>query len=872
MLSMEQASTVSATLARALTAFLEDPAETVFRLNLRNAETSHINGQRRRSTSDMSEHADNEVQHLLEKHPALQSLIDERVQTIIKQMFKIPELRTSSGESTEDIVDLNLTAEVESQVPDSEVSSNTSEDLSKESSQDVEDGPVAPQIMARGRRATIEQKLLRLWSEKLDMSPDSITKKDSFFELGGDSITAMSLVGDARDEGIILTVADVFRNPVFEDMAAIIQIADRLSTYSIEDEIDGVSGHPVVARTAADTGLYERFALLKAANIDSKFLQKYICPRIGVFKGGIADVLPVTDFQALSITGALLDSRWMLNYFCLDGTGPLDIRRLKHSCFRVIHAFDILRTVFVSSKGHFLQVILRKVRPEFLVYETDDGLDGFTAMLLKRDHEQGPRQGEPFVQFTVVKEKSSDRHRILIRLSHAQYDGVCLPRILSAIKAGYEGGPIPTTPSFANYVRESARTVTSEHYQHWRLLLQESRMTEIVSRQGPNYRKSTGGTPQILRKTARVSSLAHGNITTATVIKAAWALTLARITGSSDVVFGHTISGRNTAGSFGVETIVGPCVNIVPVRVRFGENWTALELLRCIQDQQVANMPYEALGFRQIVRYCTNWPNWANFSTVVQHDSSYRQDTMQLGENNYRVRGMGSDEDLADLSINTHQSERDKIEIAISFSLNGAVTETLAQRVLQMVCETAEGFTANPSMVLPTPATLSALPTQTIQRPETRSEDEAFLSSHLKALSRAEVLVLSDVLSRAWQQVLTDKDGNCPPLKLESSFFELGGDIVNLAQVSWLLEQEDFKVRLDDLIEHPTMLGQMAVLVESNWSVAKKMMMASRRPDTAASSPAQRSPSASLRRKRKPKSWASALSMARKMVRRESRQ
>ncbi|KAL1965991.1 hypothetical protein VTN77DRAFT_4931 [Rasamsonia byssochlamydoides] len=866
MLSEEEASTLAATLARALTAFVQDPAETVSRLDLEKTVTStRVEKQQWISNQDVSKHEDDEARQLLEKHPALQSLIDERVQTIIKQMFKmdISELPSNSRKPTADIVDRNLNREIQGQVSVSEVSSNASEDIFKER---VEDDPVAPQIKERGRRATLEQKLLRLWSQRLGVSPDSITKSDSFFELGGDSITAMNLVADARDEGLILTVADVFRNPVFEEMAAIIQIASRLSGYSIDGDINGLSERRLSAHAGSD--LYERFALMKAANIDDTFLQKYICPKIGVFKGGIDDVLPVTDFQALAITGALLDSRWMLNYFCLEGSGPLDFRRLKQSCFRVVHAFDILRTVFVSSKGRFLQVILRKVRPEFLVYETDDGLDEFTAMLQQRDYEQCPGQGEPFVQFIVVKEKNTDRHRILIRLSHAQYDGVCLPKILSAIKAGYEGGPIPSTPSFANYVRASARTVTSEHYEHWRALLQGSRMTEIVSRQGPNYRKSTGATPKVLKKTARLPSMAHGNITTATVIKAAWALTLARITASSDVVFGHTISGRNTEGIPGVETIVGPCMNIVPVRVRFGENWTALELLRYIQDQQVANMPYEALGFRQIIKHCTDWPNWTNFSTVVQHDNSYRQDEMQLGENNYRIRGVGSDEDLADFSIISHPSGRDRVEIAISFSLNGAVTETLAQRVLDMICETAEGFTANPGMVLPTPAALSALPTQTIEESVKKLEDETFTSSQLKGLSRPEILVLSDVLSRTWQQVLTEKDDNCPAFKLDSSFFELGGDIVSLAQVAWLLEQEDFKVRLDDLIEHPTMLGQMAVLVQSNWSAAKKMIALSQA-DTAADSLGE---SGSLRPKaRKSSSWAGALSLARRMVRREGR-
>ena len=69
----------------------------------------------------------------------------------------------------------------------------------------------------------VEKKLLGLWSELLDMVEDSIAKDDSFFQLGGDSIIAMRLVGAAREEGLSMTVADVFKNPTFADMARVSQ-------------------------------------------------------------------------------------------------------------------------------------------------------------------------------------------------------------------------------------------------------------------------------------------------------------------------------------------------------------------------------------------------------------------------------------------------------------------------------------------------------------------------------------------------------------------------------------------------------------------------------------------------------------------------
>lgn len=715
-----------------------------------------------------------------------------------------------------------------------------------------------------------EKKLRTAWSLMLDIPEDSMSGEDNFFELGGDSITAMKLVGAARDEGLALTVADVFRHPTFDDMAAIIRVASMMSTYLTNADINEYNEYNVQSNGGhhvPENELYERFSLVKATNIDA-FLQSSICPKVGVFRGGIADVLPVTDFQSLAITGTLLESRWMLNYFYLEGDCALDLRLLKQSCFRLVQAFDVLRTVFLPSGNRFLQVVLRKLRPEFEVFETEQSLEEITAMLQQRDRDHGPRLGEPFVQFTVTKQKNSNRHRIFIRLSHAQYDGVCLPRILAALQCGYRGEPITATPSFANYVRASAGTVTSDHYQHWKSLLEGSSMTEIVRRNGPNYRRSAGAT-LVLKKNIRLPPVAHGNITIATVVKSAWALVLAQLSARSDVVFGHTISGRNAAVA-GVENIIGPCVNMVPVRIKFEPHWTALDLLRQVQDQQVANMPYEALGFREMARNCTEWPAWTNFTTVVQHQNIDQNKEMQLGDNMYKLGAAGTDEDFADFSVvSTPLEEADMVEIGLSFSLNGAITADFAEKILSMLCENAEAFSASPSTTLPSPTELCSLPCQTIDDITTNS-DEHFQSTQLQNLSRAELLVLSDILSRAWRQVLRDEnvEGHCENLRLESSFFDLGGDIMGLAQVAWLLEQEGFKIRIEDLIDHPTMLGQMAALSLRNG----KMGHQSSREPASPSSPAPGSETddfkpLTLSKAGRSKTFVKAVSLARKIVR-----
>ncbi|OCL10211.1 nonribosomal peptide synthase-like protein [Glonium stellatum] len=730
----------------------------------------------------------------------------------------------------------------------------------------------------------VERKLLSLWSELLDMVEDSIGKDDSFFQLGGDSIIAMRLVGAAREEGLSMTVADVFRNPTFADMARVVRVAGEVIDQVITNQTNvdtnasqaqrqtqGEESQSSVKRdwnvpqvtisksdndvrelgevaaaqqafgkwggfterptshlsdrspseehtgSTIEEDLYRAFSLLSGSNPDSNggvdsFLQSSIVPKVQVFRGGIIDALPVTDFQALAITGALLESKWMLNYFYLDGNGPLDLKKLKQSAFRLVQAFDIMRTVFVPYGDRFLQVILRKLQPEFVVHETELDLDEFTAQLQQRDRENGPRLGETFVQFTVAKRKGTDHHRIFMRLSHAQYDGVCMPKIFGALQAGYNGQPIPSAPTFSNYVRESAGSVSRNHYNYWKGLLYGSKMTEIVRHEGPDYQRTAGETTTI-KQTVRVASLSCVNITPATVIKAAWSSVLAQITGESDIVFGHVISGRNTCVP-GVENIIGPCLNMVPVRVRFQSVWTVLDLLRFVQDQQVANMPFEALGFREITKHCTDWPDWTNFSSVLQHQNIDRDATLQLGETSYKVAAAGSQEEFADFTVVSSPQGGDQVEISLTFSEHNAIAPRYAQNVLSMLATTASSFAENPHKSLPSPAEIAAIKRSPLGSENKSSESLRCLSvpDNMNGLNHSEILVISETLRGAWRQILRDEKGQFVTPDLNSSFFELGGDIMGLVQVASLLDQEGFKVRVEDLIDHPILLEQVALL------------------------------------------------------------
>ena len=725
--------------------------------------------------------------------------------------------------------------------------------------------PNDAQAMADSEVETIEEmtKMLRsFWSSVLSVPKHEIRNDDSFFVLGGDSILAMELVSVAREAGLMMSVEDIFMSPEFADMAQSVLMSTQKKRNQEENCSDSSS---VTERDdipeEEEQSTY--FSLLEASDTEA-FIHDYICPKVGTFRGAIIDALPVTDFQAVAVAGTLVESRWMLNYFMFDGQGYLDLERFRKSAIGLVQMFDILRTVFIPCGNRFLQVVLRSLRPQVKIYETEDDFDEYTRQL--RDHGEGccPKLGEPYIQFIVLKRSTSRAHRIIIRLSHAQYDGICLPKILDAFRAGYEGNEMLPSPPFSDYVMEAANNANNGQIDYWKGLLRGSSMTQFVKREQPAYRgadlTTTTALPGI-RRDIKVPSLAAKNITAATILKAAWAVTLSKLSGSSDVVFGNLTSGRNIPMA-GVESIIGPCVNIIPVRIKLEPKWTVQELLRRVQNQQIASMSYESLGFRDIVQNCTDWPEWTFFSSVVQHQNIAREIPFQLGRTKYKAGMIGMSDTLADINMVSSPKGDDMVEVAVDFVDDGSIPSSFVDKALHLCCDLAQSFASNPSSLIPTtvgsPDAISFT-----QAPEVNHSAE--MGSMLRGLKKSDVFDISDTLNRAWRVVLPSCKKESAVMSMDSSFYKMGGDIISLASLTAYLGGEGYEVRLEELIARPTMGEQIVMLSSRKSAMYSSSSTLSSTSDPPAQQPAQVQTERQTSKRAGSKLWSKSIGLARKM-------
>ncbi|KAH8727300.1 hypothetical protein GQ44DRAFT_611849 [Phaeosphaeriaceae sp. PMI808] len=510
-----------------------------------------------------------------------------------------------------------------------------------------------------------EQTMQQLWARVLGIEADSIGLDDSFFRLGGDSIAAMKLVGEARRTGLQLSVADIFRHPTLAVLACV-----QPSQYS--NALEVVPAFSLLSPTLKD-------AIFSAA-------KPFGC---SLPMNNVMDIVPASYTQESYIANGVRAAREAFNYFFLDLGSTLDVEVLKASCRALLDYFPILRTHFIYFQGKLYQVIPRHQDLLFLTFEVDGPLAEESQTIHMRDLDQASPLGLP-TSFMLVR-SAAGMNRLVVRLSHAQYDGVCLPVMLRTLATIYQQEPLHPTTGFHNflaYVR--GRHSLSVHY--WRDLLAGSYITNITSKICPKACKDIALRKIKVERTMYTPQLPAG-LTMASLVSSAWAVVLSHIGGEEDVVYGLVVAGRNS-NLPGITELMGPCVNSVPVRVQPSSAITAAELLRSVQDQYISLGESDSIGFSDIVQHCTDWPAKSEFDSTVKHQNIEEQPEIQFAGETTKLHWFENPYIVPrQLEVLSHP-RGNNLTITISGN-TGILTDQSAEKLLTMLCDTIIQLSGN---------------------------------------------------------------------------------------------------------------------------------------------------------------------------------
>ncbi|KAH6708906.1 hypothetical protein BKA61DRAFT_696822 [Leptodontidium sp. MPI-SDFR-AT-0119] len=457
----------------------------------------------------------------------------------------------------------------------------------------------------------IERQVRDLWAKILATPADNIGIDDNFVQLGGDSISAMRLISLAKDRGLLLDSRNVFLPAsTLSDLASTASRPPTSATLEEEDQLP--------------------FSQLRTDDITG-FLETHVAPHVDYPMSNVVDVFPVTDFQAGCIRAAVQQkppSFW--NYFYIDfRLSDVPIGALSAACQAVAMHFPILRTVFVSYDGSFLQVVTKDWVPDFVQFNsTGEGIRAASERIAREDWQNtGCETGTRFARFMLILADDEPKNtRLFIRMSHSLYDGISLGPLLQAMSAAIEKRKLPPVGSFASFIQHST-SIRDEASRYWGQLLSGSSMTRIST--APRVDDIGRGIPYTIRRTVSWPTSLPNGITAATFCTACWAAVVASTTQQSDVVFGRLVSGRGATLGIIAEPVAGPCLNVVPLRVTWpGSNkhandasFSPHKVFTAIQQQQLDGMPFESTGLSHITSSCTNWPADTRYGSVFQYQN-----------------------------------------------------------------------------------------------------------------------------------------------------------------------------------------------------------------------------------------------------------
>jgi amino acid adenylation domain-containing protein len=175
-------------------------------------------------------------------------------------------------------------------------------------------------------RNELEQQLIAIWEEVLDRRPIGI--RHGFFELGGDSIKILRLVGQFKTRlGLDIAIADIYKHSTVEELANYIS-GNESSIKQRSDELN-----------TATAAMKQKFSLLKEQVVASGILDN----------GNVEDVYPMSAIEKGMVFESVVKEGVGVYHdqvFFKKKFANFNIQRFEYALQLVVRKHPILRTSF----------------------------------------------------------------------------------------------------------------------------------------------------------------------------------------------------------------------------------------------------------------------------------------------------------------------------------------------------------------------------------------------------------------------------------------------------------------------------------------------------------------------------------------------
>ncbi|KAJ3465164.1 hypothetical protein MRS44_005822 [Fusarium solani] len=605
------------------------------------------------------------------------------------------------------------------------------------------------------------------------VSRDEFGRWTPFAVLGIDSISAIDL-GRALNSVLETRVAvsEILRNPTVAQLAHFIS-----RNAQSQDHVVADSRQEFFPPTFVDS-LKEAFAK------ESKVVKA---------------VLPCTPLQEAMLSRG---QRGYYNKVLLRLN--MDSLAIKSYWETMAKRHDILRTCFettTDSQRAIAQIVLEGWNIPWMTLDVNQlSFDGAIEEHLKTLPDPVDSRTPP-VSLALLRYRGSEFLSFICH--HALYDGVAMERLLKEVEALAVGAELPPPVSYSDFLTISTN-LPGDTEQFWLQHFQGYRPSTLFAQPTTSEMdQSTHTTSLDLPLTELQARLRDLGTTLLSICQASWATVLAMAYRRPDVCFGNVVSGR-TLNMEGLDRLVAPCFNTIPVRADFTVSWSNLDLVKHLQKLNAELLAYQFTPLR-LVQRTVNRTGKHLFDTLLL----LQKPLQDIEKDVWTLEGDSGDMDIPLVC-----------EVVPCPSLNSLVINL--HRDMSIVPEEIAAAMADVFKLMLRAILLSPHATLMDRTSIPRSLQSVFDLLEPRQ-ERAEITV-SSFSEEEWsdlelkvRQVLATLSGVSErQIHRRTTIFQLGLDSINAVQVASILRQQGFAISASDVIECPSCSKIAAKLLENS--------------------------------------------------------
>jgi amino acid adenylation domain-containing protein len=424
-----------------------------------------------------------------------------------------------------------------------------------------------------------EQKVLHQgWIEVLHLPNDRFGLEANFLSLGGDSISAINLVSWLRRKGLIITVRDVLRYPIFGSMAVQLHC----------------EGNDEVA-AAAQTLVFS-----PPAELDT------IISSAGLAVGDYEYIYPCPPGQAEFLSqGAQPERFWCLMTVRSLGHGGDPIQWLK-LIKDLTETNDILRTSFVKHHEKWYGVVLPDPTPVVEFYDVESPSE--RKKILDTIWSEEFVFGKPFIRYAILR-LANGEHQVVSKLDHGLYDGTLL-RVFDGHFQKYQRGEalddFTSFKDFAFHIWKINQTRPTLAF--WQQPDKQPIQFQLKCRQNPSQQPSPRPSVDafalhIIEHDQLESFSRSSGVTVSILFQAMFQIWLSYRSTQRDVAFDYLYMGRNVDLP-DPQNINGTCANFLPMRSQVDMQMAVKDFLMRTQDDFWQYTENSTVSIDDIYRSC----------------------------------------------------------------------------------------------------------------------------------------------------------------------------------------------------------------------------------------------------------------------------